>query len=151
MNAHEVNKLSSIVAEVVAILEIKDDAYGSSWKSKGGYSAFFNLERKSSRLETAAAACQYDIFKACIEIPGTLDALKDLIGYAILIIAEVAMEDDEGKFVLHKAKMQMSIDERVMAGYEPEPQGYVDQDQEWEQQKDREMPSAWEIKPGLTD
>ena len=81
-------KLQAIADEVVEILAEKDDSYGSSWKAHGGFSAFFNLDRKFSRIETMAENQQYDLFEAItIEIDGP-DALKDLIGYALLTLSE---------------------------------------------------------------
>ena len=72
------------------------------WKSHGGFSAFFNLDRKFSRVETASKIHDYDVFMACRELPLTLDGLKDLVGYSLLIIAEVAelYEESPDQFIL---------------------------------------------------
>lgn len=82
------DKLQAIANEVVQILVKKDDAYGSSWKGHGGFSAFFNLHRKYSRVENMAAEFKYDLFEAMRTYPDGPDSLKDLVGYALLTLSE---------------------------------------------------------------
>lgn len=82
------NKLQWIADEIVEILAEKDDAYGSSWKSRGGFSAFFQLDRKFSRIEQMAEASKYDIFMAMLDYTDGPDTMKDLIGYALLTLSE---------------------------------------------------------------
>ena len=82
------NKLQWIADEIVEILAVKDDAYGSSWKSHGGFSAFFQLDRKYSRIERMAKASHYDLFMAMLDYPDGPDTMKDLIGYALLTLSE---------------------------------------------------------------
>jgi hypothetical protein len=82
------DKLQKIADEVVEILAEKDDQYGSSWKSHGGFSAFFNLDRKYSRIENMSQEQKYDLFAAIHINPDGPDALKDLIGYALLTLSE---------------------------------------------------------------
>lgn len=89
----EVNKelkqrLQATADEIVSILEKKDDEYGSSWKSRGGFSAFFQLDRKWSRIEKMAAEQNYDLFAAIDSHDDGPDALLDLIGYALLTLSE---------------------------------------------------------------
>jgi len=93
-------KLQAVADEVVETLARKDDAYGSSWKSHGGFSAFFNLLRKWSRIETSSESKKFDVFAAMREVDGSLDAVKDLIGYSILAIAEVTevVEVEPGRY-----------------------------------------------------
>lgn len=81
-------RLQATADEIVEILAEKDDAYGSSWKSKGGFSAFFQLDRKYSRIEQMTEHQGYDVFKAMTTFPDGTDTLKDLIGYALLILSE---------------------------------------------------------------
>ena len=88
MNQELRQKLQDTADEIVRILAEKDDAYGSSWKSRGGYSAFFQLDRKWSRLEQMAEGSKYDIFMAILDYQDGPDTLKDLIGYALLILSE---------------------------------------------------------------
>lgn len=78
---------------VIEVLQVKNPKYGDSWKSRGGYSAFNNLDRKWSRVETLAEQHHYDIF-AAIEATrdqpdGMLESLKDLMGYVVLILDEM--------------------------------------------------------------
>lgn len=88
MNQELKQKLQDTADEIVRILEEKDDAYGSSWKSRGGFSAFFQLDRKWSRLENMAEEHNYDLFAAINGYVDGPDALLDLIGYALLALSE---------------------------------------------------------------
>lgn len=89
MNQGMLEKMLVTTKEIVATIEVKDKAYGSSWKSHGGFSAFFNLDRKYSRVQTMAKESEFDIFTALAEHPTDgPDALKDLIAYALLILSE---------------------------------------------------------------
>ena len=81
-------KLQAIADEVVEVLAVKDDQYGSSWKSYGGFSAFFNLDRKFSRVQNMSQEQKFDLFAAIHMNPDGPDALKDLIGYALLTLSE---------------------------------------------------------------
>jgi hypothetical protein len=89
-------RLQRIADDMVETLLVKDDAYGSSWKSKGGFSAFFNLDRKWSRVENLARQHGYDVFAAAKATEGSPDSmvesLRDLIGYAMLSLDEIARE-----------------------------------------------------------
>lgn len=89
MKPHEREKLQKIADEVVQIIVEKEKVYGSSWKDHGGFSAFFNLHRKYSRVEHGAEKFQYDLFKSTIEIDEGVDSLQDLIAYALLTLSEV--------------------------------------------------------------
>ncbi len=88
MKPHEKERLQKIADEIVQTIIKKDEAYGSSWKSHGGYSAFFNLDRKYSRVEAGAEQFQFDLFKATIELEEGRDSLEDLIAYALLTLME---------------------------------------------------------------
>lgn len=88
MNQAQHEKMLLTMQEIIATIEIKDKAYGSSWKAHGGFSAFFNLDRKYSRIENMAKEHNYNLFDAvwsCAEGP---DTLKDLIAYALLTLSE---------------------------------------------------------------
>lgn len=89
------DKLQALANEVVQILIEKDDIYGSSWKSHEGFSAFFNTERKWSRIENMARENGYDLFAAVRSSPEGEDALKDLIGYALLTLSETHVLDHD--------------------------------------------------------
>ncbi len=82
------NKLQWIADEIVEILVVKDDAYGSSWKAHGGHSAFFQLDRKWSRILEMSKASKYDVFMAMLDYTDGPDTMKDLIGYALLTLSE---------------------------------------------------------------
>lgn len=95
-------KLQAIADEIVDTVVEKDKAYGSSWKSHGGFSAFFNLDRKYSRLQNMAQQEKYDLFSAVHANPDGPDTLQDLIAYALLTLTETYTppeypeEDDVG-------------------------------------------------------
>lgn len=55
--------LGVLALEDVLTLQVKDKAYGSSWKKRGGVGAFMMLARKWDRIETALR----------VEIPGTFE------------------------------------------------------------------------------
>ena len=79
MRPHEKERLQTIADEIVQTIIRKDEAYASSWKSHGGYSAFFNLDRKYSRVEAGAEQFQFDLFKATIELEEGRHTQKDHI------------------------------------------------------------------------
>ena len=89
------DKLQALANEVVQTLIEKDDLYGSSWKSHEGFSAFFNTQRKWSRIEKMSADNGYDIFAAVRSSPEGEDAMKDLIGYALLTLSETHILDHD--------------------------------------------------------
>lgn len=78
--------------KVIKTLQVKNPKYGDSWKSHGGFSAFFNTQRKWSRVENLARKYNYDLFAALRETDhepdGMEETLKDLIGYALLALDE---------------------------------------------------------------
>jgi len=89
------DKLQALANEVVQTLIEKDDIYGSSWKSHEGFSAFFNTQRKWSRIEKMSADNGYDLFAAVRSAPEGEDAMKDLIGYALLTLSETHVLDHD--------------------------------------------------------
>lgn len=101
MNQIMLEKMLATTKEIVTTIEVKDKAYGSSWKSHGGFSAFFNLDRKYSRVENMAQEEDWDIFTAMVANPvDGPDALKDLVAYALLILSETYSPpgwDDDGE------------------------------------------------------
>lgn len=135
MKIHEQERLQAIADGIVRTIIKKDEAYGSSWKDHGGYSAFFNLHRKYSRVEHGAEQFQYDLFKATIELEEGIDSLQDLIAYALLTLTEVYDPSDEQvEFEvkpaipdrLHRVRgLEIKLDDTG----EPGP-SYVDQDKE---------------------
>ena len=82
------SNLQAIANEIVDTIIKKDEAYGSSWKSHGGFSAFFNLDRKYSRLQNMAQQEKYDLFSAILANKDGPDTLQDLIAYAMLTLTE---------------------------------------------------------------
>lgn len=93
--------MEKICHQAVEVLKIKNPKYGDSWKSHGGFSAFFNMQRKWSRVEHLASQHGYDIFRAIQATAGQPDgmeeALRDLMGYDILILDDqfLAVGDKE--------------------------------------------------------
>ena len=153
MNPRLRARLQTTADEIVRILSIKDDQYGSSWKAYGGFSAFFNLQRKWSRIENMSQEQKYDLFTAVHVNPDGPDALKDLVGYSLLTLSETyepsPVGADEGTSWSDRERLQWLIDNspfrlegggvtfpdgefwpettRVDNGREPGPK-YVDQD-----------------------
>lgn len=82
----------------------KDAEYGGSWLKRGGVGAFMNLARKWDRIELQASkekigdgqVCQkWDIIEHALcdqRDEGIMDDLGDLVGYLLLIQAEVKSE-----------------------------------------------------------
>ena len=93
--------VKGIVARDVQTLVIKDAAYGSSWKKRGGVGAYMMLARKWDRLETQVTRpgldAKYDIFDLIQQDcqPGAptsesaLETIRDLRVYLILVESEM--------------------------------------------------------------
>ena len=131
MNQHQKEKMLLTMQEIITTIEIKDKSYGSSWKSHGGFSAFFNLDRKYSRMENMARDQEWDIFAAMIRNPDSgPDALKDLIAYALLILAETYDPIGWSTMIVEETTPPSRLSAKIldMSG-EPGPD-YVDQDKE---------------------
>jgi len=128
MNQSQHEKMLLTMQEIITTIEIKDKAYGSSWMSHGGFSAFFNLDRKYSRVETMAEAERFDIFKAMElnDVSGP-DALKDLIAYALLILSETYDPIGWNSMIVEETMPPKKLDLDLTG--EPGPD-YVDQDKE---------------------
>lgn len=76
-------------------LEGADSRYGDSWMKRGGAGAYFVTVRKIDRLEEEAKGVNFDIFKAAVKYPGkdgTLDTIRDLRRYLMLIEAEILLQ-----------------------------------------------------------
>lgn len=132
MQPHEIEALREVADKIVATIIKKDAAYGSSWKDHGGFSAFFNLHRKYSRVEHGAEQFQFDLFKSTIELEEGEDSLEDLVAYALLTLTEVRMfkvpgTEDVRAPDLASIAQGMDVDEQMIG--EPG-RNYVDQDQE---------------------
>jgi hypothetical protein len=84
--------MMDVCRAVVATLARKNPRYGESWKARGGTSAYENLARKWSRVQTTAEAHDGDVFSAIVSegnMPdGIVDSLLDLMGYSILILED---------------------------------------------------------------
>jgi len=89
--------MAFICDRVVATLAKKNPKYGESWKSHGGFSAFFNTQRKWSRIENLASHHGYDVFKAidatASEDDGMVETMLDLVGYLLLILDDRVVRD----------------------------------------------------------
>jgi hypothetical protein len=73
-------------------LERAFQAYGPSWKSRGGIGAFMMLARKWDRLENRLKKCGWDIFRAIVEDTrgeGVIDDVRDLRRYLLLVESEM--------------------------------------------------------------
>lgn len=92
LTPERLDNMEAHAKSIIAVLRIKNPKYGDSWKSHGGFSAFFNTQRKWSRIENLASKHGYDIFAAmhatARDPDGMAEALKDLIGYGLLILDE---------------------------------------------------------------
>lgn len=90
-------RLLEVAQRDVEGLQIAEESYGDSWKSRGGVGAFMMLARKWDRLETILqkAPHQYDVLKEIVAEQsrggeGCLDAVRDLRRYLLLVEAEAA-------------------------------------------------------------
>lgn len=108
--------LAPIAEEIVKTLIHKDAEYGASWKQRGGTGAFMMLARKWDRLENGLKPMNengtlsrlgnslghdiapYDVFMAALldtRSEGITDDIKDLIGYLLLVLAEIKFQQEE--------------------------------------------------------
>jgi hypothetical protein len=86
--------LKSIALADVEGLEKADSRYGDSWIKRGGPGAYFVTVRKIDRLEEEVKSTNFDIFEAVRKYPGkdgTLDTIRDLRRYLMLIEAEILL------------------------------------------------------------
>lgn len=128
MNQHQKEKMLLTTQEIITTIEIKDVAYGSSWKAHGGFSAFFNLDRKYSRVQNMAEEQNFDLFKAMEVHPESgPDALKDLIAYALLTLAETYDPPGWSTIEVEETMPPRRVNLDLDFSGEPGP-GYVDQD-----------------------
>ena len=95
MEGNEMNSmdlLKEIAINDTVVLYEKDKEYGSSWKKRGGASAFFNFCRKWDRIEHAVEKLKWDIFEAAkidTRQEGIIDDIRDLRRYLLLVEAEI--------------------------------------------------------------
>lgn len=103
--------VSNITQEIVEVLKQKGEHYGDSWKSRGGSGAFMNIARKWDRLENQCSKLDYNIFKAILQDKngdeGVKDSLLDLIGYGLLILAEI-QNNNQSKTPIGIAKPEVN-------------------------------------------
>lgn len=89
--------MERICHRVIATLRLKNPKYGESWKSHGGFSAFFNMQRKFSRIDNLSRMHGYDIFHALNvtgdQPDGMIETILDEIGYLLLILDECCAYD----------------------------------------------------------
>ena len=98
------DQLAAIARSDVEIIEEKERSYGSTWKQRGGISAFMVFARKWDRIERRVAtqvgaaegapgATRDNIFEhiaADRRAEGVLDDIRDLRRYLMLVEAEMA-------------------------------------------------------------
>ena len=80
-------RINSIAAKDVDVLCEKEEAYGDSWKKRGGTQAFAVIARKWDRIENIADTHHnYDIFDAMTMNTGDImDDIRDLRRYLFLL------------------------------------------------------------------
>lgn len=86
------NELEKIAIEDAAGLERAFQAYGPSWKSRGGIGAFMMLARKWDRMSNRVERTGWDVFRAIVEDTrgeGVIDDVRDLRRYLMLVEAEM--------------------------------------------------------------
>jgi len=78
----------------VVLLKKKGEAYGSSWRKRGGVGAFMMLSRKWDRIENMCQEGKYDIFEVgSDDTPGgILDDIQDLRCYLLLVESHIINE-----------------------------------------------------------
>lgn len=89
--------LPKIAQEDVAVLQVKEKEYGSSWKRRGGVGAFMMLARKWDRIEEQVKRVGWDVFDAAkkdARKEGILDDIGDLRRYLLLVEAEIQSQQD---------------------------------------------------------
>jgi len=107
----------------------KDHEYGSSWKKRGGTSAFHIMVRKADRIEAAVERINYDIFQALrndTRKEGLIDDIRDLRRYLDLLEAWAIEEGIlpnpiSGKMVVQRPT---GVDPRVDKTGQKHPFGY---------------------------
>ena len=87
------DQLEGVVADMVALLRLKTETYGDSWKRRGGPGAWFTTVRPWDRLEGILGKFGGDVFAAIALKPGgedgtALACVRDVMAYMILIEAE---------------------------------------------------------------
>lgn len=85
--------IDAVLERCGRVVKQKDEEYGGSWKARGGRSAWFMLCRKWDRLEVQVAKHADDVFAAAEadqREEGVLDDVRDLIGYLVLVEAEIS-------------------------------------------------------------
>jgi|TARA_R100000656_G_scaffold109441_1_gene81466 hypothetical protein len=71
-----------------------EQAYGNSWKKRGGIGAFMMLARKWDRIENQVKTHDYDVLKALQadgSETGILDDIRDLRRYLLLVESEIVI------------------------------------------------------------
>ena len=85
--------LRAIAEHDVSYLAVRDKAYGSSWRRRGGIGAYMMAARKADRLEETLKKYGYNIFHAATTNPMVLNDLRDLRRYLLLIEAHLRVSD----------------------------------------------------------
>lgn len=81
--------MKKISDDRIALCEMKNREYGSSWCKRGGPGAFFTITRKIDRLEVQAKNRNYDVFDVTEDPTSTesLDeTLLDAVAYFLLLL-----------------------------------------------------------------
>lgn len=116
--------MERICHRVIATLRLKNPKYGESWKSHGGFSAFFNMQRKFSRIDNLSRMHGYDIFHALNvtgdQPDGMIETILDEIGYLLLILDECCAYDSAEGAVRLKAFVTSATEDRC-DGNHPDP------------------------------
>src|SRR5688500_10741482 len=85
-------RLQHVFADDARITPVRDAQYNSSWKKRGGTSAYENVARKIDRITAACERAGNDIFnaiKADSGDRGLIDDIRDLRRYLALVEAEM--------------------------------------------------------------
>jgi len=83
--------LDQALADIIQLMN-KNQAYGSSWKRRGGVGAFMMAARKWDRLEEIMKGVGYDVFVSDVKDIGgetVRDQVGDLRRYLMLIETEL--------------------------------------------------------------
>ena len=89
--------MKNIAQEDLGTLKRAEEAYGDSWKRRGGIGAFMMLARKFDRIENQTSQHNWDIFEAgdvYAGEEGLLDDIRDLRRYLILVENELIYGED---------------------------------------------------------
>lgn len=100
----------------IQLLVQKNEAYGDSWKKRGGRGAWFTIVRPWDRLEQMVIRNEDDIFLAGLDLPETwgtesdiLDSLRDIRNYFFLVEDEILKQREQYENAMIEQQMNQDL------------------------------------------